>query len=1125
LPLVDPLSGRVLGTGALLGRLDEDASNSVLANVGRFLGRPGFAIRSLLRGNPIDALENVAQGLLDLPTGGFIDRRLSLANLLPESVQSGGDITTRAERPEFTDLVGGFTGPGKVLADVVGGIATDPLTLATFGGSGVARGALGGLRRTDAARGLSVALRETAAGRRALEEAASEIGRKATAKLGDAALTPAARGALTRRVEELAAEKVLTKHVDPALFDDLFRTQKAKIIRDGIGKLSDEAAELAASNPGELTALAASAAKPSVSRELTRLEALANARAGRIAGVGRRTGPVISGAPQQADIVEAGVRALENVGLLKDSSALRIGGVSVIKDFWPRIGRMTILRPFVKKPGREAETILQAGAEAAWQWAKGALFDKTLIGKVPAGLREVARRHGLERARKDATSAHDAQRLFGHFTGEEKAIMGRGLMAAQDEWHKVLRGSGDASRFTGDMWDAMLEGIKREIPEKADEVEAAMGGFALSMERVQQDLVKLGVWDKAVANPFYIPLQAADDVAEWMAKGAHNEGFRVALKDVFTKRRKFETLEEFQEALRKVATKHGVDVTPEELVNPDIGNLFFRRMQAHNTTVQRVRTANEAKRRFGARPGTAEDKYVQAVLAPLAPKNFFNKIMSGGKLRINVGDETRSLNWAGVNFFIKAPLTVLFPAFHARNATSAVWMGLMDPDIGFAGVSGLVRSVRDGRIARALVGESQDDMAKMLRALWDPSDANKAALEGIKVGTWTGREIVDQAAGAVVGGKFTSNEVLRSLPERLGETARTSPKILGDIRSVLAGEKKVSGILRSAAQGDIPLYNKAVDLGRDISNLVEDSFRLSGYIALIKKGRTPTEAARRVAKAYVDYDVVSNVERFIRDVFPFARFQIGNTPVALQAIARRPRIVTPFLTAQRSATGDEQGFLPDRIRDTLAIPIGKDQEGKTRFLTNLGLPFESALPNLGLLAGPVGLGPRAGRRQVLSSLNPVFKTPLEAITNRNFFFGDEFAKFRKAPSFAPPGFPGVTEFVDKQGVKRREVPGWVNAWLIGALPTSRMVRTADKWLDSNRGFAQNLADTATGLQIKNVDHEREVRRAIKEYLVRAADRGEIGQIERFFEFDGKEAPEEIKAALGALAAQQKARRK
>lgn len=98
--------------------LQEDTAFSAVL---RWLGRPGYAARNVLKGNVSGAVRQAADFVLD-PWDAFIP-----GDVIP-SISQAGDFT------EASDLVGGMDpGWAKTGVDILGGIATDPLTYTGLG--------------------------------------------------------------------------------------------------------------------------------------------------------------------------------------------------------------------------------------------------------------------------------------------------------------------------------------------------------------------------------------------------------------------------------------------------------------------------------------------------------------------------------------------------------------------------------------------------------------------------------------------------------------------------------------------------------------------------------------------------------------------------------------------------------------------------------------------------------------------------------------------------------------------------------------------------------------------------------------------------------------------------------
>lgn len=194
--------------------LAEEERPSVFESVFRFIGRPGFALRSLLAGDPEGSIRNILQFLNETALGGFLNQNLTLTSLV------GGprDLTSRAQRPEFTDLLRRWgvatheiPSMGKLALDVAGGIVTDPLTLVGGAPKGLATGAVNaGKGSAHAGSTLANALKARSAGKvlnerfaaatldvlGQIDEVAPLVARKAREAQGAARTAPVTRGML-----------------------------------------------------------------------------------------------------------------------------------------------------------------------------------------------------------------------------------------------------------------------------------------------------------------------------------------------------------------------------------------------------------------------------------------------------------------------------------------------------------------------------------------------------------------------------------------------------------------------------------------------------------------------------------------------------------------------------------------------------------------------------------------------------------------------------------------------------------------------------------------------------------------------------------------------------------------
>ncbi len=682
-----------------------------------------------------------------------------------------------------------------------------------------------------------------------------------------------------------------------------------------------------------------------------------------------------------------------------------------------------------------------------------------------------------------------------------------------------------------------LKAVQRDLP-GADltKVQRAFWAFHESMSVIPKELVELGVWSKAEgANLLYVPHQASYELQKFLSAAPHNDEFRKALRGVFERQREYRTIDDFRAALEAAAEKHGVPL-PQGAVETNMAALMSRRLLSHARTVERWTLWNEAKRKGIRSQGSVVDTYVSNQLEVIpAREGVLSRVIGGGKFYQKVvpaegqtlkqamaelqakGYEIEPIKgvphfvrkWEGLNFWYKPALTIFAPSFHFRNAVSNAVVGVFDVDVGAAGVGGILRTIRDAPILQALKLWGPSEAGAMLKAIRSGDPAALSHLERLKIGDFSAAHVAQVAKEQVLSKFFTEHEVFDGIGKWQETMRAAGPGDGAKLSKILSGQDLLS---RSPAR--VRAWRSAVRWPAAVASYVEDSARLNMYLSLVKKGLDPSEAARKVSRLLVDYGVQSPVERAIRDAIPFARYTIGTVPVVAEGLARRPRLFAPLGAALRQAQASPQ-VLPEGVQGRPAIPLGQDADGNPVYATQLGLPTDALSDVLSIAANPwVG-----GRRVLGAGLMPLIRAPLEQLTGTNFYYGDEVGAFRQAPRLGglEASLPGVTTRVLPSGKEVQEIPGWVNHWLLGAMPWARVRSELDRLFDPRKGSGQWAMQFFTGVRTQTVDQRREIMRALERYLRDAVEQGDIGKVENFFR-KGEVAPEVEKAmeAHGAM---------
>jgi hypothetical protein len=408
--------------------------------------------------------------------------------------------------------------------------------------------------------------------------------------------------------------------------------------------------------------------------------------------------------------------------------------------------------------------------------------------------------------------------------------------------------------------------------------------------------------------------------------------------------------------------------------------------------------------------------------------------------------------------------------FITRNVLSGVFQGATDEDIALAGFKHF-RPMADGIIAK--VGEAVGfkykggQISRLLRGV----------TEGIEIGKYSGDEFLDLARRhGVIERGFAATELAEEIPG----IARRGRGILPE------GVRGALGKARAA----VPIKPQ---MAQRVMEYSENAMRLNGYRALLQKGMDPAEAARRVTQAFLDYGYTSQTERAIRDLFPFAKFTIEQTPRTIEAIARRPVLTQPWRALARGA----EGPLPPWMEGRPVIQMGETPKGP-RVMHQFGTPIE----DLERLGTGEGVG-RTLEQSLLGSLTPAIKTPLQIATGREPFTGRDIRKmtrgpswFRHLPDIIKRGI-GAKDVTTRGGFKYTKVP-WQLAMTLREQPLTVQFRAFDRMYDENQGTVSKVVNLLTGMRVVEIDKEYELKRRIRDYLMQKVQEGQVGEFARFF---------------------------
>jgi len=360
----------------------------------------------------------------------------------------------------------------------------------------------------------------------------------------------------------------------------------------------------------------------------------------------------------------------------------------------------------------------------------------------------------------------------------------------------------------------------------------------------------------------------------------------------------------------------------------------------------------------------------------------------------------------------------------------------------------------------------------------------------------------------------------------------TDPEWLkeGEFLGVFRGERArvlAKSVGRGATEGAIlDLANpKAVQsilheprgLGQTLrqrGDLVENFTRTWHFLSKKARGLTDLEAARSVRKWLLDYTELTNLERTtLRRLFFFYNWPRKVIPLMLRTYFEKP---SKMGLLSRATTGGgveprERGPLPEYIRQSAAIPVGKLGPGAEGYVTGYGSPLEElnrldvTSPEGGIMGGLKKLGIQAMRQA-----SPIIKGPIEMASGHEFFYDRPVIQSDKAePILRHPGlrqlFGVQKETMPEGGARYRGDPMALH--LLRLSPASRALRELGQvenivaGTNPQRSRLSDLARTVMGARVTQVDpldRLRTLEEIQKRKSIQLMREGKVGQLPILF---------------------------
>jgi hypothetical protein len=256
--------------------------------------------------------------------------------------------------------------------------------------------------------------------------------------------------------------------------------------------------------------------------------------------------------------------------------------------------------------------------------------------------------------------------------------------------------------------------------------------------------------------------------------------------------------------------------------------------------------------------------------------------------------------------------------------------------------------------------------------------------------------------------------------------------------------------------------------GEEASLFVENANRIAPFLAFLKQGILPEEAARRVNMIQFNYSDLSEFERrYMKQLFPFYTFTSKALKLTLGDLVTNPAGKQAWSIRATGKLQDPEQPMPEHIRRGIAIPLPEGPGGEDRYLSGFGLAWEDPVEMMSFMTGDA----RTSFAGAFTKLRPELQLFGEMAFGRSAFFGRDHQDLdpqlgRLRDNLLGQPKKGLAEpFLGSPGL---EV-------LVGKLPTARAVNTANQAFDDRKSSVDKLLNMASGFKVTTVNEEAKQR--------------------------------------------------
>lgn len=301
------------------------------------------------------------------------------------------------------------------------------------------------------------------------------------------------------------------------------------------------------------------------------------------------------------------------------------------------------------------------------------------------------------------------------------------------------------------------------------------------------------------------------------------------------------------------------------------------------------------------------------------------------------------------------------------------------------------------------------------------------------------------------------------------------------------------------AMADKEVVNPIMRWSNKLGDTTDAINRSAGYIALLRQGLDPMEAARRVKAAQVDYNSLTKFERnVLRRIFPWYAYNSRILKYVASEIYNNPGgmyVQFGMRLPERMQNSDEEQYVPQSIREKLGINLNRlagdnplsqaavsmlapRKADSTPFLTDIDLPGADAInmfsprydPETGMMS-PFLTAKETGK-SIFGQASPLLKVPFQMMTGLDLGTKRSLSEMDTTPQvlLRAAGLAREGDALDRGANQISPLLDFI-PFMPRMGQTLRRLTDSERIPDFSTRLAQTLFNTFTGFKVQNVTDE------------------------------------------------------